>query len=183
MSPVGSQSMVARLRRVIVKRPEEAFRSREHIDREWQDLNYVRPPDLDRSAREHNAFVQLMKDAGADVLYLPTDDRTGLDSLYAHDPVLITDRGAIIFQTGKVARRGEGLACADAFRSWDVPFVGVIDGRQRQKPVTWSGSITIRCSSARFPDECARDRKAVGVAQSVGSHSDSMRTAVLEWSR
>jgi N-dimethylarginine dimethylaminohydrolase len=128
MNPVGSQSMVARLRRVIVKRPEEAFRSREHIDREWQDLNYVRPPDLDRSAREHNAFVQLMKDAGADVLYLPTDDRTGLDSLYAHDPVLITDRGAIIFQTGKVARRGEGLACADAFRSWDVPIVGVIDG-------------------------------------------------------
>jgi N-dimethylarginine dimethylaminohydrolase len=59
---------------------------------------------------------------------LPADDRTGLDSLYAHDPVLVTNRGAIIFQTGKVARRGEGPAFADAFKTWDVPILGTIDG-------------------------------------------------------
>ena len=128
MSSVGSQSMVARLRRVIVKRPEEAFRSREQIEAEWKDLAYVRPPDLNQAAGDHSRFVQIMKDAGAEVLHLPADDRTGLDSLYAHDPVLITDRGAVILQTGKVARRGEGPACADAFRAWDVPILGFIDG-------------------------------------------------------
>jgi N-dimethylarginine dimethylaminohydrolase len=63
-----------------------------------------------------------------EVLELPADDRTGLDSLYAHDPVLITDRGAVIFQTGKIARRGEGPAFADALRAWDVPILGTIDG-------------------------------------------------------
>jgi arginine deiminase len=120
--------MVARLRRVIVKRPEEAFRSRDQIQKEWNDLGYTRPPDLDQAARHHQNFAGLMKEAGAEVLYLPRDDRTGLDSLYAHDPVLITDHGAIVFQTGKVARRGEGPAFSDAFKNWDVPILGVIDG-------------------------------------------------------
>src|SRR5215468_9138092 len=128
MNSFGSQSMVTRLRRVIVKRPEEAFCSRDQIQKEWKDLGYTRPPDLQAAAHGHLKFVDLMKQGGAEVLYLPADDRTNLDSLYAHDPVLVTDRGAIIFQTGKVARRGEGPAFADAFRNWNVPILGFIDG-------------------------------------------------------
>lgn len=120
--------MVARLRRVIVKRPEEAFRSRDHIEKEWKDLGYTRPPDLERAGHDHRRFAELMKEAGAEVLHLPPDSRTGLDSMYAHDPVLVTDRGAVIFQTGKVARRGEGPAFADAFKTWDVPILGTIEG-------------------------------------------------------
>src|SRR5262245_26433513 len=128
MNSVGCQSMVARLRRVIVKRPDEAFGGRDQIDKQWKGLGYTRPPDLARASEDHRQFVDLMKQAGAEVLYLPADDRTNLDSLYAHDPVLVTDRGAIIFQTGKVARRGEGPAFADAFKGWDVPILGAIDG-------------------------------------------------------
>src|SRR5215472_911561 len=128
MTGFGSQTMVAPLRRVIVKRPEEAFRSRDHINKEWKDLGYTRPPNLEDAARHDQQFVALLKEAGAEVLYLPEDERTGLDSLYAHDPVLVTDRGAIVFQTGKVARRGEGPAFSDAFKSWDVPILGGIDG-------------------------------------------------------
>jgi len=120
--------MVARLRRVIVKRPEEAFRNSGRIDAEWKDLGYTRPPDLSRSIEDHRRFVQLLQAGGAEVLYLPADERTGLDSLYVHDPVLITDRGAVIFQTGKTARRGEGPAIADVFTNWSVPILGVIDG-------------------------------------------------------
>jgi arginine deiminase len=128
MMSFGSQNMVAHLRRVIVKRPEQAFRSRDHIQREWKDLGYTRPPDFERAAQHHRQFVELINKAGAEILYLPADGRTGLDSLYAHDPVLVTDRGAVIFQTGKVARRGEGVAFADALKGWDVPILGSIDG-------------------------------------------------------
>jgi N-dimethylarginine dimethylaminohydrolase len=117
--------MVAPLRRVAVKRPEQAFG---RVDQEWRELNYTRPPAVHKAAEHHRHFVGLMEQAGAQILYLPQDDRTGADSLYAHDPVLVTDRGAVIFQTGKVARRGEGPAFADAFKSWDVPILGVIDG-------------------------------------------------------
>src|SRR3989442_10769983 len=69
-----------------------------------------------------------MKEGGRGFLYLPADDRSGLDSIYVHDPVLITDHGAVIFQTGKVARRGEGPALGDALRKWDVPILGSIEG-------------------------------------------------------
>jgi N-dimethylarginine dimethylaminohydrolase len=117
--------MVAPLRRVAVKRPEEAF---SRIDHEWRDLNYTRPPAIQKAAEHHRQFVDVMRQAGAEILYLPSDDRTGADSLYTHDPVLLTDRGAVIFQTGKPARRGEGPAFADAFKIWDVPILGVIDG-------------------------------------------------------
>ncbi len=128
MKSFGGQSMVAPLRRVIVKRPEEAFRTQQRIETEWKPLAYTRPPDLARASHDHARFVSLMAEAEAEILYLPADDRTGLDSLYAHDPVLITDRGAVIFQTGKVARRGEGPAFADAFPRWDVPILGFIEG-------------------------------------------------------
>jgi arginine deiminase len=130
-SAFGSQSMVAPLRTVIVKRPEEAFRSlanNPESSSEWRDLGWTRPPDAGIASTEHNRLVALLHAAGARTLFLPEDARTGLDSLYAHDPVLITDLGAIIFQTGKPARRGEGHAMADALMGWGVPILGTIAG-------------------------------------------------------
>src|SRR5688572_13094841 len=124
----GSHSMVAPLRRVVIKRPEEAFQSEEAIQRQWNDLGYTRPPDLRRAVQEHRYFASLLNAAGATVHCLPADDRTGLDSLYTHDPVLMTEAGAVILQTGKAARRGEGPAFADALRAWDVPILGTIGG-------------------------------------------------------
>ena len=123
-----NQSMVAPLRRVVVKRPEEAFRSSEVINDAWKALDYLRAPNFALACEHHRKFVSLVAQSGAEPLYLPTDDRTGLDSLYAHDPVLMTSRGAIILQTGKTARRGEGPAFAEVCRNWDVPVLATVDG-------------------------------------------------------
>jgi len=123
-----AQSMVTPLRRVVVKRPEQAFQSSDSIERQWRPLNYLRPPDLPRAIRDHQQFVECISRTGAEVLYLHADDRTGLDSIYTHDPALSTDRGVIIFQTGKPDRRGEGPAFRDALTKWDVPVVGTIEG-------------------------------------------------------
>ena len=125
---IRNHSMVAPLRRVVFKRPEEAFRSQDVIAVEWKKLNYLRPPDLERAQKDHRDFVSAVTRRGAQALYLPADDRTGLDSLYVHDPVLITDRGAIILQTGKAARRGEGPAFADVCGKWELPIFGTIGG-------------------------------------------------------
>jgi len=128
MKAYGSQSMVGPLRRVIVKRPRQAFRDKAAIEAQWKDLNYTDPPDLAGAEKEFDAFIRVLEGGGAEVLSLPGDDRTGLDSLYTQDPFIITDAGAVIFQTGKVARRGEGPAIGDALKAWDVPVLGVIDG-------------------------------------------------------
>ena len=71
MNSVGCQSMVARLRRVIVKRPDEAFGSPDQIGKQWKQLGYTRPPDVARASADHQRFVDLMKQAGAEVLYEP----------------------------------------------------------------------------------------------------------------
>lgn len=128
MLAVGSQSMVAPLKRVILKRPEEAFRNSQQIAAQWQDLNYTAAPDLAGACKEHAKFVELLRAAGAEVLLQPEDSRTGLDSIYTHDASLATEKGVILFQTGKPQRRGEGPALGDALRKWDIPVLGTIDG-------------------------------------------------------
>jgi N-dimethylarginine dimethylaminohydrolase len=125
---LGSQSMVAPLRRVVVKRPREAFRSGERIARQWRDLGFTGVPDLGRAAAEHDQLVALLREAGAEVLFLPDAEGTTLDSIYVHDPGLVTDAGAVVFRTGKPQRRGEGQALAAAFAGWGVPVLGAVDG-------------------------------------------------------
>jgi len=120
--------MVGPLRAVVVKRPEQAFRSASAINAEWKELGFTRPPDLEAAAREHRQLVSLLEAAGARVYFLPEDSRTNLESIYVHDPVLITNAGAVILQTGKVARRGEGPAMQDALNGWGVPILGTIEG-------------------------------------------------------
>ncbi len=124
----GGHSMVAPLRRVIVKRPQDAYRSPDRIAAEWRPLAYTAAPDLASADAEHDDFTACLRAAGAEVLSLGPDDRTGLDSIYTHDPALITDEGMVIFQTGKLARRGEGPALGDALAAWRVPILGVVDG-------------------------------------------------------
>jgi dimethylargininase len=120
--------MVAPLRRVIVKRPEDAFRSPARIAAEWEGLSFTAPPDLARAEEEHGRLISLLTVAGAEVLYLPAREDTTLDSLYAHDPGLVTEAGAVVFRMGKAERRGEGEALAAALSSWDVPLLGRVHG-------------------------------------------------------
>lgn len=141
----GGHSMVAPLRTVAVKRPIEAFQSTGSIREQWEDLDYLRPPDLDRATRDHEQFVELLESLGATVRTLPVDTRTGMDSLYTHDPVLITDAGLIIFKTGKPARRGEGPAFADVAAAWGVPILGTVQGEGTAEggDMVWLDSRTL----------------------------------------
>ena len=124
----GSQSMVAPLLRVVAKRPRDAFRSTEQLAREWRELGFTGMPDLGRADAEHDQLVALLREAGAEVLFLPEAEGTTLDSIYVHDPGLVTDAGAIVFRTGKPQRRGERQALAAAFAGWGVPVLGAVDG-------------------------------------------------------
>ena len=62
--------MVDPLRAVVVKRPEQAFRSSAAIAAEWKDLGWTRPPNLDIASREHRQLVSLLEAAGARVFFL-----------------------------------------------------------------------------------------------------------------
>ncbi len=128
MVSYGSQCMVRPLKKVLVKRPEEAFESQGRIDAQWRSLDYLSRPDFKRAVEEHRYFVSLLEKADSEVVYLPKDGSTGLDSLYTQDPVAsVIDQGVILGRMGKEARMREPDAQADWYAEAGIPIAGRIE--------------------------------------------------------
>ncbi len=120
--------MVRPLKKVLVKRPEESFQSQDRIDAQWRSLDYLSMPDYQRAVDEHRRFTSLLETAGAEVAFLPSDGRTGLDSIYTHDPVAsVTEQGVFLGRMGKDARMGEPDAQEDWFADAGIPIAGRIE--------------------------------------------------------
>jgi N-dimethylarginine dimethylaminohydrolase len=115
--------MVEPLRRVLVTRPDEVFGSADPAV--W---HYTGRPDLAEAQREHDAFVEILRGAGAEVVdhAEPQPDRA--DSIYVFDPALVTDRGAVILRMGKPLRRGEEAAMARRFEALGIPILATLEG-------------------------------------------------------
>ena len=119
----GSQSMVAPLRRVLVRRPDATFGAAD--PERW---HYTAQPDLVAAQQEHDAFVATLQRFGADVQYHDAPLADHADAIFVHDPTIVTERGAIILRMGKGLRRGEEAAIAATFNSLDVPILATLDG-------------------------------------------------------
>jgi len=122
------QSDVLPLRLVLLKPPRAAFVDQPTLDGAWEDLGYTGRPDFATATAEFEAFATLLESLGAEVRLAPPDPGTGPDSLYVRDAAVVFDRGAVLCAMGKAAREGEPAALGRAFRQWDVPIVGTIDG-------------------------------------------------------
>jgi dimethylargininase len=121
--PYGAQSMVEPLRRVLVKRPDEAFASADPA--RW---HYTARPDLDEARREHDALVEILRGSGAEVIDHPEPQPERADSIFVFDPVIVTDQGAVILRMGKALRRGEEAALALRLQEIGVPILGELEG-------------------------------------------------------
>lgn len=121
-------SETERLRELILKRPEDAFRSRERIDAQWETLHYTSPPDYPAAIREYDAFVDSITSFVEKIRYLPFDESVGLDSIYVRDSMVMTDRGAVLCNMGKEARRPEPGAVRRFLESEHIPILGQIEG-------------------------------------------------------
>ncbi len=122
-TPYGCQSMVEPLRRVLVRRPDEAFG-----DADPARWHYTSRPDLQEARREHDALVDLLRGAGAEVIEHSEPQPDRADAIYVFDPVLITDRGAVLLRMGKVLRRGEEEALGRRLREVGVPTFAALQG-------------------------------------------------------
>jgi dimethylargininase len=115
--------MVAPLRRVLVRRPDAAFG-----DADPARWHYTAPPDLEEARREHDAFTDLLRSAGAEVIEHAEPQPDRADAIFVFDPALITDRGAILLRMGKVLRRGEEDALGRRLREIGVPLLPALQG-------------------------------------------------------
>src|SRR2546425_3387534 len=118
--------MIAPLKTVLVKRPEEAFAVEDPVV--W---HYTARPDLAIAQQEHDALAALLRQAGAEVIYHDEAQPGRADAIFAFDPALVTDRGAIILSMGKPQRRGEEAGMARRFLSPGVPPYYTLHGDSR----------------------------------------------------
>jgi N-dimethylarginine dimethylaminohydrolase len=119
----GGHTMVAPLRRVLVRRPDQSFA----VDNPelW---HYASRPDLPAAQQEHDALVAILRRAGAEVIYhdAPQDGRA--DAIFVFDPMLITDAGAVILRMGKQLRRGEEQSMAGRMQALGIPILATLEG-------------------------------------------------------
>lgn len=122
----GSQSMINPLRRVLVRRPDEAFGRADPL--RW---HYTGQPDLPLARQEHETFVASLRQAGAEVIYHEEALPDHADAIYVHDPALVTKEGAIILSMGKTLRQGEEAALTRSFEALDIPILYTLHGSAR----------------------------------------------------
>lgn len=122
----GSQSMIAPLRSVLVKRPDEHFAADD--PRLW---HYTDRPNLEVAQLEHDALVDLLRRGGAEVVYLDAEQPGRADAIFTFDPALVTDEGAIMLSMGKELRRGEEDVMARRFESLGIPVYYRLRGAAR----------------------------------------------------
>ena len=155
----GCQSMVGKIQSILLKRPEQAFISQENLNKTWEEFNYFGCPDYEQVLKEYDAFEKIIKEHVPNVYYLPQDDRTGLDSIYSHDPLKITSKGAVYFPMGKALRGKESYATEEYLKSIGVPTLGRITapGKMEGGDVLWLDEKTVAIGRGYR----TKDRKSV----------------------
>ena len=141
----GSQSEVGRIKSLLLKHPKEAFVNQENIQAQWKELNYSAPPDYGRAIEEYDEFVRLLERFIPEIHFLPADDRTGLDYIFVHDSLVITDKGALLCRMGKEKRQGEPLAAEEFIKELGIPPLGSISGEGKLEggDLVWIDERTI----------------------------------------
>ena len=114
------------LQRVLVKHARDAFVSTEQIARQWRQLNYTAPPDLLKAMKEYDRFLEHVSASGAELVTLPSDPNTDLDSIYTRDASVLSPAGAVFCRMGKVTRADEPLAQRDVLRRAGARIAGGI---------------------------------------------------------
>ncbi|MBD8519952.1 MULTISPECIES: dimethylarginine dimethylaminohydrolase family protein [Lysinibacillus] len=121
-------SMYTPLKHVIVKHPKDAFRSQKHLSDEWKTFNYLSEPNFEEALKEYAEFVEILKKYVDTIDYLPLSDEVGLDSLYAHDPVKFTPKGAILLKSGKKLRQPEASIYKEFLKDRGISIIGELTG-------------------------------------------------------
>jgi len=157
--------MIDELKFVVLKRPQDSHRDQATVDSQWQGLHYLHQPEYERVCREFDAFLALVQASGAEIGFLPGQPATGLDSIYTHDPLVVSNRGVILCSMGKTARQEEPDAFAAYLQQTGVPIVGRIE-----PPGTLEGG-----------DVCWLDERTVAVGQGYRTNAAGLRqlTALL----
>lgn len=163
----GVRSMVAPLRRVLVRSPATTG---DFVAAEW------RRPDPELLARQHEGFCQLLSTLGCEVELADAADGM-VDAMYVRDPGLVTGLGAVVFQMTKPARLGEPPLFAAALAAAGVPITAELTGAAQAEggDVLWLDPTTVLVGrSYRTNAEGVRRLQEIFGAEGVSVRSVDM---------
>jgi dimethylargininase len=122
------QDQTSPLRRVYVRAPVPADLQA------WSAYGWRSEPDAARAVAEHEAFRSALEGADATVETGSSRAEGDPDAIYAYDPVLMSDAGAILLRPGKEGRRAE-----PAVVEGDLVALGVAIAGRVEAPGTAEG--------------------------------------------
>ena len=136
----GVSSMTATLRKVAVKKPGISI-----IDADpnlWhygEDFNPKKIPNI------HKEFVKKLEESGAEVYWMPENDKGIADAIFTYDASLMTPTGAVLMSPGKALRKGEQSLHSDFYKSLGIKIIGAVegDGRAEAGDTLWLDEKTL----------------------------------------
>ncbi len=117
----GGQSMVGELQYVLVKQPDQNFGNAD-----CKTWHYTEAINLSHAKEEHEALVRILQAQGAKIFYHFEDMPALADSIFVHDPVLMTDFGAVLLRMAKPLRQGEEQFMQRKLEELKIPILATI---------------------------------------------------------
>ena len=141
----GCQNMVDPLCKVLIKHPRDAYQNQTTVNHQSTQLNYTGVPNFEKALADYESFKDLLESSGADVHFLPGDESTFLDSIYTHDPCIISNGGAILCAMREKERLSEPGTMEAYFKSINIPILGRIisPGMLEGGDVVWIDEYTV----------------------------------------
>jgi arginine deiminase len=145
MIKYNGQSETAKIKSILMKKPEAAWKSQANVQEQWQQLHYPAKPDFEKVLKEYSQLSAIIEEHVPEIHFLPENEKTGLDSIYTHDPVIITKGGAILCNMGKKERVKEPEAIAEYLESIGMPVLGEIKtpGKIEGGDIVWFDDDTV----------------------------------------
>jgi N-dimethylarginine dimethylaminohydrolase len=157
----GACSMTAPLRRVLVRPPQAGDGAR------WREYEWRSEPDFEAAAAEHAVLRSLLEDAGAEVI-VADGESANPDAIYAYDPLLVGDHGAVLLRPGKDGRLGEPDALVADLERAGVPVAARIVA-----PGTVEGGDTVWLDERTLLVGRGYRTNAAGVEQLAAAFADA----------
>lgn len=164
----GVRSMVAPLRRVVVRPPSQRG--------DYAVAHWAQPLDLGLLADQHAGFVALLERLGCGVEVLPaTDDMP--DACFVYDPAFVTGAGVIELRGAKAVRAGEPPLLTTQLEERGVRVVGRLSAPATADggDMFWLDGRTLAVGRTYRTNQAAIDQlRALLAAQGIGVEAFDM---------
>ena len=132
-------NMVDPIKKILLNHPKNAFLNQNKINSEFKELKFFDAPDYDESLNEYEAFIDILKFHNIELYFLDGDNTNTIDSIYAHDPFIISNDGAIICNMGKKNRISEIENVKIFLKNNEIPIIGEISapGKLEGGDIVW----------------------------------------------